>query len=157
MAISPISVNKVGQYVMKSKKPIKSGFVEFGKQYGIIYVPSFIFDLGIITTNPILTAIGVTGGLGAIFYNFGRTINRWGKGLFFKFENKLGQEGLEKLSKIDFSKLQGINLNKLAKGKVAATSKEADEFVKVAQGLIAQKRKINFNVLHDVDIFKLSK
>ena len=64
---------------------------------------------------------------------------------------------MEKLSKIDFSKLQGINLNKLAKGKIIIDSNEADEFVKVANDLMAKNKKPNFNILHNVDIFKLSK
>ena len=157
MAIAPVSINRVGQYIMKSNKPIKSGFVEFGKQFGVGYVPGFIRGFGIGTANPVLIAIGTIGLSGAFFYNFGRTINRWGKGLYFKFENKLGQEGLEKLSKIDFSKLEGINLNKLAKGKIKINTKEADEFVSVARELTSQGRKVNFNVLHDVDILKLSK
>ena len=157
VAVTSISPSKIGQFVVRSKKPIKHGFVEYGKQCGF-YIPSgALYGAGVFTGNPILLALAGITGYGTSFYILGRTINRWGKGLFFKFENKVGQEGLEKLSKIDFSKLQGINLNKLAKGKIIIDSKEADEFVKVANDLMAQNKKPNFNILHNVDIFKLSK
>ena len=86
-----------------------------------------------------------------------RTLNRWGRGLYFKFEESIGQEGLSKLSQINFSKLGKVNLNKLAKGKIKATNSEAVKFQKVAQEILKSKKKANFNILKRVEIFKLEK
>ena len=62
VAVTSISPSKIGQFVVRSKKPIKHGFVEYGKQCGF-YIPSgALYGAGVFTGNPILLALaGITG------------------------------------------------------------------------------------------------